>query len=134
MHVWLMLNTAPSQRSICIWHLSTSWFLHIQNTRSTNTSVSSQSTRPTFFPSPTTCSTRVADDGDIRLPMSEHPWVPGVNGNSSAHVEGAEHSTQLSLILRVLQNCVSVWKRTVDSYVVVCRAHSSAPHPLVVLR
>ena len=48
-HVWLMSSTAPSQRSICIWQLSTSWFLHIQNTRSTNTSVSSQSTRTTLF-------------------------------------------------------------------------------------
>ena len=49
-HVWLMSSTAPSQRSICIWQLYTSWFLHIQNTRSTNTSVSSQSTRTTLFP------------------------------------------------------------------------------------
>ena len=40
----------------------------------------------------------------------------------------------LSLIVCVLQNCVSAWKRVVDSYVVVCRAHSSAPHLLVVLR
>ena len=51
--------------------------------------------------------------------MSEHPWVPGVNRNSSAHDEGAENSTQLSLIVSVLQNCVSAWKRTVDSYIVV---------------
>ena len=49
-HVWLMSCTAPAQRTICIWHLSTSWFLHIQNTRSTNTSVSPQNTRTTFFP------------------------------------------------------------------------------------
>ena len=54
-HVWLMSSTVPSQRSICIWY--TSWFLHSQNTRSTNTSVSSQSTRTTLFPSQTTCST-----------------------------------------------------------------------------
>ena len=45
----------------------------------------------------------------------------------------AEHLTQLSLIVLVLQNYISAWKRTVGSYVVVCRAHSSAPHPLVVL-
>ena len=58
---------------------------------------------------------------------SEHPCVLGVNGDSNAHVEGAENSTQVSLIALVIQNCVSVWKRTVDSYVVVRRAHASAP-------
>ena len=58
--------------------------------------------------------------------MSEHPWFPGVNGNSSAHVEGAENSTQLSLIVRVLQNCVSAWKRTV-LLLLSCPSHNFVP-------
>ena len=81
----------------------------------------------------TDCLQHIADEGDIRLLMSEHPYVMGVSGDSSAYVEGAENSTQLSLIKLVLQNCVSAWKRTVDSYGVVRRANPSAPHPLVVI-
>ena len=80
----------------------------------------------------TDCQQHLADDDDIRLLMSEHPCVLGVNGDSSAHVEGAEHSTQVSLIVLVLQNWVSAWKMIVDSYVVVRSSAVSVRGPWVI--
>ena len=125
MHVWLMLSTAPSASATCSQPgSSTSRTQEPRTRRYRRKEHAPHSSHNDYLK-------HVSDDGDKRVLMSKHPCVLGVNGDSSAHVEGAEDSTQLSLTVLVLQNCVSAWKMTVDGYVVVRRAHSRAPHPLV---
>ena len=127
MHVWFMLSTSPSAYGTCPQAGSSTSRTQKPRTR--------RHRRIEHAPhsSPNDYMKHVSGDGHKRVVMSEHPCVMGVNGDSSAHVEGGEHSTHVWVIVLVLQNCASASKRTVDCYVVVRRAHSSAPHQLVVL-
>ena len=63
--------------------------------------------------------------------MSEYLITLGLN--SSGHVEGAEHSSKLLLVVLALQNGISAGKRIGDSQDIFCRVHTSSPHCLVVL-